>query len=133
MDGGADWRIGHPGGGSIAAMSDSCLFCRIVAGEIPATIVDETETTLAFRDIAPVSPTHVLIIPKVHVADLDEAVGLDPTIAADVITGCARVADLEGLGQGYRVVINTRANGGQEVGHLHAHVLGGRPHSWPPG
>ena len=114
-------------------MSDSCLFCRIVAGEIPATIVDETETTLAFRDINPVSPTHVLIIPKQHVADLEEAVGLDPSIAADVIARCAQIAALEGLADGYRVVINTRRDGGQQVGHLHAHVLGGRPHSWPPG
>ena len=114
-------------------MTDSCLFCRIVAGEIPATIVDETETTLAFRDIAPVSPTHVLIIPKQHVADLDEAVELDPAIVADVITRCAHVAGLEGLADGYRVVINTRRDGGQQVGHLHAHVIGGRLHSWPPG
>lgn len=113
-------------------MSD-CLFCKIVAGDIPATIVDQTATTVAFRDIAPVSPTHVLIIPKQHVADLDEAIAVDPGIAADVIAQCARVAQLEGLAGGYRVVINTGADGGQEVAHLHAHVLGGRPHSWPPG
>lgn len=114
-------------------MSDACLFCKIVAREIPATIVDETDTTLAFRDIAPVSPTHVLIIPKQHVANLDEAVALDPSIAADVITRCVHVAQLEGLAGGYRVVVNTGRLGGQEVGHLHAHVLGGRAHSWPPG
>jgi histidine triad (HIT) family protein len=114
-------------------MSDACLFCKIVAGEIPATIVDETDTTLAFRDIAPVSPTHVLIIPKQHVATLDEAVAVDPAIAADVITRCVHIAQLEGLVGGYRVVINNGRLGGQEVGHLHAHVLGGRAHSWPPG
>ena len=114
-------------------MSDGCLFCRIVAREIPATIVDETETTLAFRDIAPASPTHVLIIPKQHVATLDEAVSVDPAIAADVISRCVHVAQLEGLSGGYRVVINNGRLGGQQVGHLHAHVLGGRAHSWPPG
>ena len=114
-------------------MSADCLFCRIVAGEIPATIVDETETTLAFRDISPVSPTHVLVIPKQHVATLDEAVAVDPSIAADVITRCTVVARFEGLADGYRVVINNGRNGGQQVGHLHAHVLGGRAHSWPPG
>ena len=114
-------------------MSDSCLFCRILAGEVPATIVDETETTLAFRDIAPVSPTHVLVIPKQHVADLDEAVRVAPQITADVLARCSAIAESEGLANGYRVVINTRKDGGQQVGHLHAHVLGGRPHSWPPG
>jgi histidine triad (HIT) family protein len=114
-------------------MSDSCLFCKIASGEIPATIVDRTETTVAFRDIAPVSPTHVLVIPTVHVATLDEAIATDPRIAADVITQCARIAEMEGLTEGYRVVINTGAYGGQQVHHLHAHVLGGRAHSWPPG
>jgi histidine triad (HIT) family protein len=114
-------------------MSDACLFCKIVAREIPARIVDETDTTLAFRDIAPVSPTHVLIIPKRHVATLDAAVALDPAIAADVITRCVHVAQLEGLTGGYRVVVNNGRLGGQEVDHLHAHVLGGRAHSWPPG
>lgn len=113
-------------------MSD-CLFCRIVAGGIPAAIVDRTPTTVAFRDIAPVSPTHILVIPIVHVATLDQAVATDPQIAADVIVQCARIAEAEGLSDGYRVVINTGPNGGQQVGHLHAHVLGGRPHSWPPG
>ncbi len=113
-------------------MSD-CLFCRIAAGEIPATIVDRTSTTVAFRDIVPVSPTHILVIPVVHVATLDEAVATDPQIAADVIAQCARIAEAQGLSDGYRVVINTGRNGGQQVGHLHAHVLGGRPHSWPPG
>jgi histidine triad (HIT) family protein len=113
-------------------MSD-CLFCKIVAGEIPADLVDRTETTVAFRDIAPVSPTHVLVIPTTHVANLDEAVATDPAIAADVIAHCSRVAALEGLAQGYRVVINSGGFGGQMVHHLHAHVLGGRQHAWPPG
>lgn len=114
-------------------MSDYCLFCKIVAGEVRANVVDRTDTTLAFRDIAPVSPTHVLVIPLVHVANLDEAVALDPQIAADVIVQCARVAEMEGLSDGYRVVINNGGLAGQAVHHLHAHVLGGRAHSWPPG
>jgi histidine triad (HIT) family protein len=113
-------------------MSD-CLFCRIVAGEIPATIVDRTETTVAFRDVAPASPTHILVVPTRHVANLDEAVATDRDIAADVISQCARVAEQEGLVDGYRVVINTGPLGGQTVHHLHAHVLGGRAHAWPPG
>lgn len=110
-----------------------CLFCKIVSGDIPATVVAETATTLSFRDIAPVSPTHVLTIPKQHVADLDEAMSEDATIATDVIAQCVSIAAAEGLSAGYRVVFNTRADGGQEVGHLHAHLLGGRAHSWPPG
>ncbi len=110
-----------------------CLFCSIVAGDIPATIVDRTPTTVAFRDVHPVSPTHVLVIPTVHVATLDEAVATDPRIAADVITQCARIAEMSGLSDGYRVVINTGLVGGQTVHHLHAHLLGGRAHSWPPG
>lgn len=110
-----------------------CLFCKVVDGTIPATIVERTETTVAFRDIAPVSPTHVLVVPTRHVADLDEAVATDPGIAADLLTQCARIAAREGLADGYRVVINTRFDGGQTVQHLHAHVLGGRPHAWPPG
>ena len=113
-------------------MSD-CLFCAIVAGDIPATIVERTETTVAFRDITPISPTHILVIPTVHVATLGDAVAADPQIATDELTHCARIAELEGLSDGYRVVINTGPMGGQTVHHLHAHVLGGRAHSWPPG
>jgi len=113
-------------------MSD-CLFCRIVAGEIPATVVARTETTVAFRDVAPAAPTHVLVVPTRHVATLDDAVAADPSIAGDVVAQCARVAEQEGLSEGYRVVINTGPLGGQTVSHLHAHVLGGRAHSWPPG
>jgi histidine triad (HIT) family protein len=111
-----------------------CLFCKIVAGDIPATIVERTERTVAFRDIAPASPVHVLVVPTTHVANLDEAIATDPGIAAEVLTQCARIAQREGLAEdGYRVVINTGDLGGQTVRHLHAHVLGGRAHSWPPG
>ena len=109
-------------------MSNDCLFCRIVAGEIPATVVHETETTLAFRDIGPKAPVHVLIIPKAHhenVASLAEA---DPALAGAVLAAVAAVAEAEGLtDDGYRVLFNTGRHGGQEVFHVHAHVLGGRP------
>ena len=110
-----------------------CLFCRIVRGEIPAKVVAEDAHCLAFRDIAPQAPVHVLVIPKVHAASL-EAVE-DP---ADVVGAMARlaqqVARAEGVaGTGYRTVINTGADGGQTVGHLHLHLLGGRDLSWPPG
>ncbi len=114
-------------------MSDSCLFCKIVSGDIPATIVERTETTVAFRDIAPVSPTHVLVVPTTHVPNLADAIDVDPQIVTEVLAHCARIAAAEGLAGGYRVVINTGPDAGQSVDHLHAHVLGGRPHSWPPG
>lgn len=110
-----------------------CLFCKIASGEVRANVVDRTETTVSFRDISPVSPTHILVIPTVHVATLDEAMARDPQIATDVIAQCVRVAEMEGLSEGYRVVINNGGLAGQAVYHLHAHVLGGRAHSWPPG
>jgi histidine triad (HIT) family protein len=112
---------------------DGCLFCAIASGDIPATIVDRTDTTVAFRDVNPVAPTHVLVIPTRHVATLAEAVTTDPTIVSDVLARAAAVAEQEGLSDGYRVVINTGPDAGQTVHHLHAHVLGGRQHTWPPG
>jgi histidine triad (HIT) family protein len=112
-------------------MSDSCLFCRIVRGEIPARIVREDEHTVAFRDIDPKAPTHVLVIPRVHVASLDEA--RDPALVGQVMLAAAEVAASEGIAGGYRTVINTGADAGQTVHHLHVHVLGGRKLTWPPG
>ena len=112
-------------------MTDSCLFCRIVRGEIPARIVREDEHTVAFRDIDPKAPTHVLVIPRVHVASLDEA--RDPALVGQVMLAAAEVAASEGIAGGYRTVINTGANAGQTVHHLHVHVLGGRKLAWPPG
>ena len=111
-----------------------CLFCGIAAGQIPATIVLDGKRTLAFRDINPQAPTHVLVIPRDHfpdVAALAEAGGGQ----LDELIGSARaVAAAEGIeDSGYRVVFNTGADGGQTVGHAHAHVLGGRPMTWPPG
>ena len=112
-----------------------CIFCRIVAGEIPATIVGRTEDAVAFRDLNPQAPTHVLVIPVKHVssmtdADSDEAevaVGRAIRLAAQVATQLGLDAD------GYRLVINTGRDGGQSVWHVHLHLLGGRPMGWPPG
>jgi histidine triad (HIT) family protein len=109
-----------------------CLFCRIVRGEIPATKVYETDNCLAIRDIAPKSPTHVLVIPKVHYASLNEV--SSPQLLGELAMAAQAVAQQEKIaGSGYRLVINTGSDGGQTVGHLYLHVLGGRAHGWPPG
>ncbi|MFT2014817.1 histidine triad nucleotide-binding protein [Streptomyces sp. 796.1] len=111
-----------------------CLFCKIVAKEVPATVVSESETTLAFRDINPQAPTHVLVIPKAHYADAAALAAAEPQIAGDVLREAGEVAVGEGLGEtGYRIVFNTGSGAGQTVFHAHAHVLGGRGLNWPPG
>jgi histidine triad (HIT) family protein len=108
-------------------VDNDCLFCRIAAGEIPATVVHETPTTLAFRDIDPKAPVHVLVIPKAHHRDVVALAG-DPSAAAAVLAAAAAVAETEGLtGDGFRLIFNTGAHGGQEVFHVHAHVVGGKP------
>ena len=107
-------------------MSD-CLFCRIAAGEVPATLVAETDRTVAFRDIAPQAPTHVLVVPRDHHADLAACADADPALLADLLVAAAGVARAEGLDGGYRVLANTGPDAGQTVHHLHLHVLGGRP------
>ena len=112
-------------------MTDSCLFCRIVRGEIPAKIVREDDHTVAFRDIDPKAPTHILVIPKEHVASLDEAT--DPTLVGRLSLAAAEIARSEGITDGYRTVVNTGAGAGQTVFHLHLHLLGGRKLTWPPG
>jgi histidine triad (HIT) family protein len=102
------------------------LFCRIVAGEIPATVVYETEAILAFRDIAPKAPVHSLVITKAHHADLPALARADPELASELLTGAAEVAKAEGVADsGYRLVFNIGPDSGQEVAHVHAHVLGG--------
>ena len=111
-----------------ARMASDCLFCRIVAGSIPADVVHETDTTLAFRDITPKAPVHVLVIPRAHHADLTAIGAADPGLAGEVLAAAAEVAKAEGLTEGgYRVVINTGPAAGQEVFHVHAHLLGGGP------
>jgi histidine triad (HIT) family protein len=113
-------------------MTNDCIFCRIAAGEIPATIVAENDQAIAFRDLHPQAPVHVLVIPRRHVRSLDAADDVGELGA--VMQLAAAVARQEGIADtGYRVVGNTGDDGGQTVHHLHMHVLGGRAMSWPPG
>ena len=115
-------------------MSDpSCLFCRVVAGEIPATRVFEDELCVAFRDIDPQAPTHVLIVPREHFASLDAAGPHREAVMGHALHLASVIAANEGLTGGYRTVINTGADASQSVQHLHLHVLGGRTLGWPPG
>ena len=109
-----------------------CLFCKMVAGEIKPDVVFEDESVLAFRDINPQAPVHILIIPKVHITTLNE---LDNTLqAGHLLQTAIRLAKQEGLSEdGYRTVFNCNKKGGQEVYHLHLHLLGGRQMVWPPG
>ncbi|HHW40291.1 MAG TPA: histidine triad nucleotide-binding protein [Syntrophomonadaceae bacterium] len=114
-------------------MSD-CIFCKIAAREIGSTVVYEDEEFLAFRDINPVAPTHVLLIPKKHVSSLLEVPEQDAPLMGRMLTLAAKLAGQLGLAEdGFRVVINTGKNGGQTVEHLHFHLLGGRALQWPPG
>lgn len=113
-------------------MATDCLFCKIASGEIPSAKVAETDDALAFRDIDPKAPTHVLVIPRAHVASLADSP--DPGMLGDLLALAAAVATSEGLDEGgYRVVANVGRDGGQSVDHLHLHVLGGRRLTWPPG
>ena len=113
-------------------MANDCLFCRIIKKEIPASIIAENEHCIALRDINPQAPVHILVIPRVHVASLDEA--KDADIVGRMHLMAARLARSEGVAQrGYRTVINTNADGGQTVFHIHLHLLGGRRMAWPPG
>ena len=111
-----------------------CLFCAIVAGEIPATTVLETDRILAFRDINPQAPTHVLVIPKTHYPDVAALAAADAALLGEVIGAVQQVAAAEAVAEnGYRVVFNTGVEAGQTVPHVHAHLLGGRSLTWPPG
>lgn len=113
---------------------DDCLFCRIVAGEVPADVVADDERAVAFRDINPAAPTHVLVIPRDHHPNLAAVAAADPDTLTAMIRLAAAVADSEGVaGDGYRLVANTGAAAHQTVFHAHVHVLGGRPMGWPPG
>ena len=113
-------------------MPEKCLFCSVARGEIPADIVTERDDAVVFRDISPKAPSHLLVIPRRHVASLDDAD--DARELGSLLRLAADVARDEGLAEsGYRVVINTNDDGGQTVRHLHLHVLGGRRMTWPPG
>jgi histidine triad (HIT) family protein len=111
-----------------------CLFCRIVAGEIPARTVADDDLVLAFHDIAPRSPTHVLVIPKMHIASAAELAESDAPLLGRMFATLAQVARDAGIqDQGYRIVTNVGRWGGQSVDHLHFHLMGGRAFDWPPG
>ena len=110
-----------------------CLFCRIVAGEVPSDRVHEDDDVIAFRDIAPRAPTHVLVIPRRHIPDAHALTESDGDLLAKLFTAVRQVADAAGLQNGYRVVTNVGPESGQTVFHLHLHLLGGRPMAWPPG
>ena len=114
-------------------MSD-CLFCAIAAGDIPADVVAATDRVMAFRDIQPQAPVHILLIPRAHFDDLPAVADADPALAAEIVALAAQVARSEGVaGSGHRLVANTGADGGQSVPHAHVHLLGGRSLGWPPG
>lgn len=106
-------------------MSD-CLFCKIIAGEIPSTKVYEDDTVFAFRDIAPQAPTHILVVPKTHIADCNGIRGENSGVVAHIFEVIPQIAKAEGLANGYRVVSNCGADAGQTVQHLHFHILGGK-------
>ncbi|HEY5266450.1 MAG TPA: histidine triad nucleotide-binding protein [Acidimicrobiales bacterium] len=114
-------------------MSD-CLFCKIVAGEIPAKVVAESDTSLAFHDIAPQAPVHVLVIPKRHLTSVNDASDTDEGLYDSLFSLAQQVVTDEGIREsGYRLVFNVGVHGQQTVAHLHMHVLGGRLMTWPPG
>jgi histidine triad (HIT) family protein len=113
-------------------MADPCIFCRIASGEIHTQMVANNKEIAAFRDLNPQAPVHILIIPKKHIKSLDDA--SDPDLLGRMLTLAAAIARQEKIAKtGYRTVINTGADGGQSVDHLHIHLLGGRPMTWPPG
>lgn len=113
-------------------MSD-CIFCKIVAGEIPAQIVHADDEVVAFRDVSPQAPVHVLLVPRRHVASLDAAATGDAPLLGRLLLAARSVAAAEGIAGGYRVVSNCGPSAGQSVFHLHIHLLGGRTLGWPPG
>jgi histidine triad (HIT) family protein len=121
--------------GSAAPRRDpSCLFCRIVAGEIPSTSIADDDLVLAIRDIAPRAPTHVLVMPKDHIASAADLTDADAPLLGRIFATAADIARSEGIADGgYRIVTNIGAWGGQTVDHLHFHLMGGRAFTWPPG
>jgi histidine triad (HIT) family protein len=111
---------------------DDCLFCRLIRGEIPANLVAQTPECVAFRDIDPQAPTHVVIVPRAHIPTLADV--KDPLIVGQMAKLATEIAKSAGVAEsGFRIVVNTNANGGQTVFHLHMHLLGGRRMGWPPG
>jgi len=114
-------------------MDMDCLFCKIVAGDIPADIVYESDTALAFRDINPQAPTHVLVIPRKHISTINDIGVDDETLIGSLYTAAREIAAAEGIAEGgYRTVMNCNESAGQSVFHIHLHVLGGKRMGWPP-
>jgi histidine triad (HIT) family protein len=113
---------------------NACIFCRIVNGDIPAKIVHEDAESVAFEDINAKAPVHLLVIPKRHIASVQDCQAEDQALLGHLLVTCSRVARIKHLTEsGYRIVTNTGVDSGQTVSHLHFHVLGGRPMAWPPG
>lgn len=112
----------------------NCLFCRIARKEIPANVVFENDTLLAFQDIRPQAPTHLLVIPKRHIATINDTEDQDNLLLGDMILCAKELTKKQGVSDvGYRLVFNINSGGGQEVYHIHLHILGGRQMTWPPG
>ncbi|MBC8345074.1 MAG: histidine triad nucleotide-binding protein [Candidatus Marinimicrobia bacterium] len=113
---------------------NDCLFCKMIAGDIPCDIVYENKTILAFRDIDPKAPTHILVIPKKHVRSINELNESEQNLAGELLLTAKKIAEDEGIDEsGFRTVFNTNSDGGQTVFHIHMHILGGRKMTWPPG
>jgi histidine triad (HIT) family protein len=113
---------------------ETCLFCDIIAGKIPCTQVHSDDKFVAFRDIDPKAPSHILIVPRRHIKSLNELGTGDADLIGELLVQATRIAVAEGLGEsGYRFVINCGEEGGQTIDHIHLHILGGRPLRWPPG
>lgn len=113
---------------------DDCIFCKIVSGDIPAEIVYQNDHVVAFRDLDPQAPTHILVIPRTHIATLDDLEGKDAETVGQMVLAAAEIARQEGFSKdGYRTVLNCNNDGGQTVFHIHLHLLGGRRMNWPPG
>jgi histidine triad (HIT) family protein len=114
--------------------TSDCLFCQIIAGEIPAEVVREAERLIAIRDIDPQAPVHLLVIPKQHITSLGDAEDAHGDVLGEILLLARDLALAEGIAEaGFRTVVNTGRDGGQSVGHLHLHLLGGRSLHWPPG
>ncbi|NLA77485.1 MAG: histidine triad nucleotide-binding protein [Clostridiales bacterium] len=112
---------------------DDCIFCKIIAGDIPSKKAYEDETVLAFYDLSPQAPVHILVIPKEHIASAADITAGNSAVVAHIFEVIARLAQEQGLKDGFRVVTNIGDSAGQSVKHLHYHLLGGRDFTWPPG
>jgi histidine triad (HIT) family protein len=116
-----------------SALMDECIFCRIVAGEIPSNVAYRDDAVVAIEDLTPQAPSHALVLPVSHYATISDLVEADASLATQLIAVASRLGAQRGGERGFRLVVNSGTDGGQTVGHVHIHVLAGRPMSWPPG